>query len=565
MRIREIEIRNFRSLRHIKLENLGDFVIFIGRNGSGKSNILEALELFFADLNLTTDVEKQATPELWFDKRTNTPIDMRVVLEVEKAEEWDGLDRIFSKEVLAVLKLDTPPQQGRKLTIRRQIVGKVWKNVEITLENVFHLADGKIVFKRVLTNVPQANPEGTPAVVGVQVSTEGPLEPEAAQALLKCLTTELKNQFKMIRGPRESTERPAAPARAAILDAESKTFFTTLALEKDRAKEELWNEYADDFERFSGRRLQVRGTEIEFRHRDLALPLEFSGSGDQALLILMRQFHQPHKYFYGMEEPETRLHHDYIRKLFKYLRRVAGDWQIFVATHSPVFVDKAFLNNTWLTRCEGKQTKVARLENDQLREVLFELGIRPSDFFFANEVLFVEGRSEEVFIPSLVEKARLDFTNVKIMPLRGKSKSKYHLSVWLEAAKDAGIPAFLLLDKNAQAEAEEVINARKVDRDNCKILDKETLRAARDCDIEDLYPKDLLKAALQSFYPEINLEKLTLNEDEPVVSKITAALNGDGWKARVASYVGDRLKPEHIENEFRDVVGFLRRIPDTIQ
>lgn len=209
-----------------------------------------------------------------------------------------------------------------------------------------------------------------------------------ALASHKNITTLLKNQFKMVRGPRESTERPAAPTRAAILDAESKGFFTSLALEKDRAKEEQWNQYADEFERFSGRRLQVRGTDIEFRHRDLQLPLEFSGSGDQALLILMRQFYEP-RYFYGIEEPETRLHHDYIRKLFKYLRRVAEDRQIFIATHSPVFVDKAFLKNTWLTRFERKETEVTRLENDELRNVLFELGIRPSDFFFANQYFLV--------------------------------------------------------------------------------------------------------------------------------------------------------------------------------
>lgn len=396
MRIREIEIQNFRSLHRIKMEGLGDFVILVGRNGSGKSNILEALELFFADLNLATDVEKQATPELWFDKRTDKPIDMRLVIELEKSEQRDDdIHRIFTKELLALLKLDAPPQKGRKLTIRRKIVGKVWKTVELSLENIFRLDDGKVFFQ----SIPAPQPaESTPAQGAVKVSPGAALEPEASQLLLKTITTEFKNEFRMIRGPRESTERPAAPARAAILDAESKAFYTTLALERDRTKEEQWNEYANEFERFSGRRLQVRGTEIEFRHGDLALSLELSGSGDQAILILMRQFY-PERWFYGIEEPETRLHHDYIRKLFEYLRKVSEDWQLFIATHSPVFVDKAFLRNTWLTRFEGKATKITRLENSELRNVLFELGVRPSDFFFANHVLFVEGRLRKYLCP----------------------------------------------------------------------------------------------------------------------------------------------------------------------
>jgi hypothetical protein len=42
-----------------------------------------------------------------------------------------------------------------------------------------------------------------------------------------------------------------------------------------------------------------------FRTGDLVLPIELSGSGDQALMVLMRQF-LDEKPFYGIEEPETR-------------------------------------------------------------------------------------------------------------------------------------------------------------------------------------------------------------------------------------------------------------------
>ncbi|WP_217539134.1 AAA family ATPase, partial [Stenotrophomonas sp. GbtcB23] len=42
--IREIQIENFKSIRKMKLE-LGRVNVFIGENGSGKSNVLEAIAL----------------------------------------------------------------------------------------------------------------------------------------------------------------------------------------------------------------------------------------------------------------------------------------------------------------------------------------------------------------------------------------------------------------------------------------------------------------------------------------------------------------------------------------
>ena len=44
MRIKKLQIRNFKSLVDFELENLKPFCAFVGPNASGKSNIFEALE-----------------------------------------------------------------------------------------------------------------------------------------------------------------------------------------------------------------------------------------------------------------------------------------------------------------------------------------------------------------------------------------------------------------------------------------------------------------------------------------------------------------------------------------
>lgn len=44
-----VEVRNFRSIKDVRLENLGNFSAFVGLNNSGKSNFLRALNSFFTD------------------------------------------------------------------------------------------------------------------------------------------------------------------------------------------------------------------------------------------------------------------------------------------------------------------------------------------------------------------------------------------------------------------------------------------------------------------------------------------------------------------------------------
>src|SRR5881628_1470077 len=48
MLLRELEIKNYRSLEHVQLKDLGRFNVLIGRNNSGKSAIFGALALLNA-------------------------------------------------------------------------------------------------------------------------------------------------------------------------------------------------------------------------------------------------------------------------------------------------------------------------------------------------------------------------------------------------------------------------------------------------------------------------------------------------------------------------------------
>jgi len=538
MKIREIEIHNYRSLKELKMDNLGDFVILVGKNGSGKSNILEALELFFVDLNIQSDYSKSFDSVTWYDKRTQRPIEFRVKLEFDN----DDLTKILTPEILEKIGVGLAAFDN-SLLIHRKIEVNMWKNVEANLGGVLEVKEGKVWYLL---------EKGKELIEEVEKTT--PIPPETANQILVNINNLLKNSFKLIRSPRESAERPAPTIRPTIIDPESRSYLTNLAINpKDRDEEIVWINFQDQFSEASSRTLQSRGSNLMLRINDLFLPIELGGSGDQALMILMRQFLDK-KPFYGIEEPETRFHHDYQRKVFSYLRKISKERQIFIATHSSVFVDKAFLKDTWFVTLEKKQTKAKRVETEDLKAILLDLGVMPSDFFLSNRILFVEGLTEKNVLPIIGEQAGIDLTDVTIIPTHGKGKGKYHLGIWIDAAKNTNLPIFLLLDRDAEKE----IRKLELDKDYYHLLEKE---------FEDYYSKDVLKDVVsemikKSKEKEIAEKEKELELKEPVVEKINELLKRKDWKVEVGLKVVTKMTPEQIKEEMDEIVRFLRKVAE---
>ena len=537
MKIREFEIHNYRSLKELKMHDLGDLAILIGKNGSGKSNILEALELFFVDLNIQSDYGKSFDPVTWYDKRTQMPIEFTMKLELEN----DDLGKILTTEILEKIGVSLDAFD-KSLLIRRKIEVNMWKNVEANLGGVLEIEGGKV------WNLLKEGKESE--------EKKAQVPPEIANPIVVNINNMLKNSFKLIRSPRESAERPAPTIRPTIIDPESRSYLTNLAINpKDRDEEIVWIDFQDRFSKASNRALQSRGSNLMFRIGDLFLPIELSGSGDQALMILMRQFLDK-KHFYGIEEPETRFHHDFQRKVLSYLREISKERQIFIATHSSVFVDKVFLKDTWFVTLERKQTKAKRVETEDLKAILLDLGVMPSDFFLSNRILFVEGLTEKNVLPIIGEKAGIDISDVSIIPTHGKGKGKYHLEVWIDAARNTNLPIFFLLDRDAEKEIRKLEKKDLIDKDYYHLLEKE---------FEDYYPKDVLKDVVsemmkKSKEKEISEKEKELELNEPVVEKIDDLLKRKDWKVEVGLKVATRMTSEQIEEEMDEIVRFLRKV-----
>jgi len=228
--------------------------------------------------------------------------------------------------------------------------------------------------------------------------------------------------------------------------------------------------------------------------------LYLEGGGIQAsiqLIFALKNVKDRYSCF-GIEEPEAHSHSELQRRLFNELKTLSEDCQLFITTHSPTFIDRSNLKNVWISKFANGETTFERAS--ELKEIVEELGIKPSDvLFFADRILFVEGKSEEAVIPIFAKTLSIDLEDVAVLSVEGKSKARLNLKTWLKITRGM-LPIFLLLDKDAEAEIEQLKTENLIEPGQYHIW----RRGA----IESYYPIPLLKDALN----ELN-ERYTLQMD----------------------------------------------------
>lgn len=155
-------------------------------------------------------------------------------------------------------------------------------------------------------------------------------------------------------------------------------------------------------------------------HRnDLSLPLSSCGSGvSQVLAILYILVSSEEHRTIIIDEPQSFLHPGAAKKLIETIKQFPQH-QYFIATHSPEIIASA--NPSTIIKlqyqdCETTASVINPKEIESQNEVLAELGVRLSDVFGADSILWVEGQTEEKCFPLILEKvARTTLMGIKIL------------------------------------------------------------------------------------------------------------------------------------------------------
>ena len=313
-----------------------------------------------------------------------------------------------------------------------------------------------------------------------------------------------------------------------------------------------------------GNKIDYCENKIVVRNALVRVPIELIGGGDQEILRLI-YYLTINNGIFAIEEPESHLHANLIRILYTILLDISKTKQIFITTHSPIFVDITDMSSIWLVYKEEDETKLRNIVDDiGLKDVSLELGFKPSDVFLSDKVVFVEGNSDKIFITKIAKILDLFNYNVTLMPVGGKSKAKRHLKLWVEIAKRANVSFFILMDKDAEKEIKNLLKDGLIQPEQYHLWSKDEL--------EDYYPSKhvskALKKLLESYESPCGVEEaneIITDKKKNTKEKIEflsscMKIDEREIKTYLAKNVGEMISKEEIEREMKDVVAQIFRV-----
>lgn len=533
MKIDEIEISNFRSIKFAQMKDIGNMAVLIGPNSAGKSNFLEALEIFFLQLHPTPYSQLSALSDfLWNDRDTEKPIEIAVTLNLTKNEIKKILPDSYQQNY--------PPKEQNKMKIIRKIFGP---------ENTPIIGTTLISVNEVPIYKKEKFPIPIPVVNNVLEPGIKQITPE--NDLIQNLSDNVGTQFKMIKAATNEFGLDLLGERNPVIPPEIMSELTVVGGSIDKKQIKKWHNFENNVRLTSNEISDVRiisdRVMVSEKNTDTRVPIHLVGGGNQEIMAISHQLSSDKKIF-GIEEPERHLNPQLARKLLQFFKDMSSSKQLFIVTHSTIFVDQGELQHTWITSKDKDGTTIKRSHQpEDLKRMLVELGTKPSDIFYSNAILFVEGPTDKIFYSIVAKKLGIDLDSygLGIVSIRGKGSGKYHLSVWMEAAKNIGIPFFMILDKDAKEESAAL--PELIIGENLFILEKGPL--------ENYYPEEDLIDALKTNY-EI---ELTPEEKTPLlgidrVKEIASLLvnkNKDPyrWKFIVGEHVAEKIKVENIDRE----------------
>ncbi|NES22407.1 MAG: ATP-binding protein [Symploca sp. SIO3E6] len=161
--------------------------------------------------------------------------------------------------------------------------------------------------------------------------------------------------------------------------------------------------------------IRVWSVDPKTERDDLSFPLSACGTGIGqvlAILYIVLTSNEPRTII--IDEPQSFLHPGAAKKLIGILREFPQH-QYFIATHSPMIIAAANPSTIVKLGYEDGETKTSVMNSEDINEqrsLLTELGVSLSDIFGADNILWVEGATEQECFPLILEK-------VANKPLRG--------------------------------------------------------------------------------------------------------------------------------------------------
>ena len=543
VKLKSLYIQNYKNLAPITInfESGNGLTMLVGNNGTGKSNVLEAISGIFHDI-----FKEKADRKIACDYTLEYTLD-----EINcKIEQRNGTLRCYGenfKSKDAFIAQNAP----------NNIIG-LYSGEEDRLWTSFYETYYKSYIKRIKTNRHQERMRlmlvnkyyWNVALLTLLLSDNETLKPfiENDLGITSISKIKLKFNFKYFDDVNELLKTfvdrinpdHKSKINCSLEDLRNNIFYSVLTDENgnilvdengNRLLVENGITDAEVFQNLTQAYMPKKEKIIKdiIIQMDDDITVEQLSEGEKKLILVktVLEILSDEKTLILMDEPDAHLHE--IRK--KNLYAMMGEYpnrQIVIATHSPTFIDIADQNQVKLLKINDSG-KAMLYEEEKLEAIRNLTGSR-INAFLEKPILYCEGTEtsvEAVLYPLL-------FPNYKIVPAGGHEEVIYLTKTYNRTFGDTTHYAIGIIDWDYKTEAqlsalraEKIYSLKVVEIENV-LMDLMLLEAAKN---EFCAEDDSIEKAKQKFFSDCNLRKdnqalkYTANH---IVSKIKSTISPDG-------------------------------------
>lgn len=372
MRIQRLTIRNFRVLQDVTLDDLTPLTVLCGANGSGKSTLLDALSLL-------GDMFTNGLGPAWSRSRPGmSPYTDHgpLAFELRMTDVPEHYGRVISYSV-EVIRAKT------RFVVHESLF---WDDAKGT-EHILEFDAGRGWYRNEQTGESVRQELADDDALAVAVLAQLQVHP-----VLRSLRDFFRG-WRVFRPTPDSIREGQPLVRGSRLSRSGDNLFSVLLDLKTSGDTEL--DYLEII-RATRRFIPLLNDVLPYERPDGTIGLQLwdrpssttvlaphISDGTLQLLAYLTLLLDPRRDpVIAVDEPENQLHHKLLHPLAEEFRRAAGRRQVFVATHSPHFVDAIRPDELWaLSRQASGYASVERASDEPKVMAMMEAGASLGDLW----------------------------------------------------------------------------------------------------------------------------------------------------------------------------------------